>query len=312
MLGGKGYFRGSSVLVSGAAGTGKTSLAASFVDAAARRGEKALYLAFEESPSQIMRNMRSVGLDLEPWVQKGLLRFHASRPSLQGLEMHLLAIHDCVREFKPQVVAINPITNLLTTGNEIEVKSMLTRLIDFLKKEHITALFTSLTGGGSAAEQSEVGVSSLMDTWLLVRNLESGGERNRALYILKSRGMEHSNQVREFVLSNKGLGLVDVYAGSGTVLTGSARLSQEAKDKQEALARQEELARRRRQFEREGRATEAQINILRAGLEAKRGELEKELAEEGLREKVSLQSRQEMAVQRHADEEGKVEAPKRR
>ena len=312
MLGGKGYYRGSSVLVSGGPGTGKTSVAASFVDAAAGRGERVLYFAFEESPSQITRNMRSIGLDLEPWVKKGLLQFHASRPSLQGLEMHLLAVHDFVRDFKPQVVVVDPVANLLNTGSETEVKLMLTRLIDFFKKVQITAMFTSLTGGSSPAEQTEVGVSSLMDTWLLVRNLESGGERNRALYILKSRGMEHSNQVREFVLSNQGIGLVDVYTGGGTVVTGSARLSQEAKEKVEALARREELARRRRQFERESRATEAQIEILRADLEAKRGELEGELAEDGLREKASLRSRQELARQRHADGQGNSQAPKGR
>jgi len=301
MLGGRGFFRGSSILVSGASGTGKTSIGASFVAAAARRGEKALFFAFEESPSQIMRNMRSIGLDLEPWIQKGLLRFHAARPSLHGLEMHLLTIVDLVNEFKPRVVVIDPITNLLTTAEEMEVRSMLTRLVDWLKQKQTTAIFTSLTSAANVAEQSEVGISSIMDTWLLVRNLENGGERNRALYILKSRGMAHSNQVREFVLSDNGISLVDVYVGAGTVLTGSARLAQEAREKAEGVAHQEQSEQHRRQIERECRAAEAQIEDLRASLEAKRAELAKEQDEEALRDKIFLQSRQAMATLRRAD-----------
>ncbi len=308
MLGGKGFYRGSSVLLSGAAGTGKTSVGANFVAAAAGRGEKALYFAFEESEGQIIRNMRSIGLNLEPWVQKGLLRFHASRPTVHGLEMHLMVIHDLVREFKPRMVVIDPITNLLTTASEMELRSMLTRLIDWLKTQQVTAVFTSLTSGGSLAEQSEVGISSLMDTWLLVRNLESGGERNRALYVLKSRGMAHSNQVREFVMSDNGINLVDVYVGSGTVLTGSARANQEAREKAEAVVRQEQLAQQRRQMERECRATEAQIESLRAELEAKRGDLKKELAEEALREKTALRGQHDMATLRQADAEGSAAA----
>ncbi len=309
MLDGEGYYRGSSVLISGGAGTGKTSMGASFVEAAARRGEKGLYFAFEESPSQIIRNMRSIGLDLEPCVKKDLLRFHSCRPSLQGLEMQLLVILDLVKEFKPRVLVIDPITDLLATASEMEVRSMLTRLIDWLKMNQITSIFTSLTAGGNFEEQSEVGISSLMDTWLLVRNLETGGERNRALYVLKSRGMAHSNQVREFVLSDNGISLVDVYVGAGTVLTGSARLSQEAREKEENLARQEQLEHDRRRIERECRATEAQIEILRADMEAKRGELGKVRAEEVLRQKTSLQSRKALAALRHADAPGNSKSP---
>ena len=199
MFGGKGYFRGASVLISGTAGSGKTTLAAAFAQAACQRGERVLYFAFEESQDQILRNMRSVGIALAPWVEKGLLQFHAVRPNLQGLEMHLLDIHDRVRAFKPRVVLIDPVTNLISVGEQLEVRSMLTRLIDYFKVQQITTLFTSLTNADNSPEQSEVGVSSLMDTWLLVRNLEQSGERNRALYVLKSRGMPHSNQVREFV-----------------------------------------------------------------------------------------------------------------
>ena len=205
MLGGKGVFRGSSVLVSGSPGTGKSSIGAAFVDAACRRGERALLFAYEESPAQIVRNMRSIGIDLEPWIKKGLLQIHSSRPTLHGLEQHLVLMHDTVRAFLPAVVAVDPISNLTLDRNEVEVKPTLMRLIDFLKQQQITTLFTSLTaGGGATPEDSQVGVSSLMDTWLLLRNVEFNGERNRTIYVLKSRGMAHSNQVREFVLSDSG------------------------------------------------------------------------------------------------------------
>ncbi|MEO7623438.1 MAG: circadian clock protein KaiC, partial [Gallionella sp.] len=188
MLGGVGYYRGSSVLISGTAGTGKSSLAAHFVDAACRRGERALYFAFEESPSQIIRNMRSIGIDLEPWVKKGLLVFQATRPSFAGLEMQLTMMHKTVNTFKPQVVVVDPMNGFIIGGNEVEVKSMLMRLADFLKTNQITTLFTSLTSGGSPSELTNVAISALIDTWLMLRDIESGGERNRALSILKSRG----------------------------------------------------------------------------------------------------------------------------
>ena len=197
-------YRGSSILVSGTAGTGKTSVAASFVDAACRRGEKALYFAFEESPEQIMRNMRSIGIDLGEWVNKGLLRIHAERPQNTGLEMHLVRMNREVEEFSPTVTVIDPITNLTSIGTYSSIRATLTRLIDTMKTKEITALFTSLTAGGEHAESTDVGISSLMDTWILVRNLETNGARARGLYVLKSRGMAHSNQIREFVLSVAG------------------------------------------------------------------------------------------------------------
>jgi circadian clock protein KaiC len=210
MMGGKGFFRGSSIMLSGTAGTGKSSVAAHFVDAACRRGERCLYFAFEESPRQIVRNMRSIGIDLEPWVSKGLLQFHAARPTYWGIEEVLLAIHKQISAFKPSIVVVDPITNLLMVSTMSEVRSMLTRLVDFLKTQEITAIFTSLTAAGGSLKASETDVSSLMDTWLLLRAIEVGGKWNRALYVLKSRGMEHSNQIREFVLSNDGLRLLDV------------------------------------------------------------------------------------------------------
>jgi len=308
MLGGKGYFRGSSILVSGTAGTGKSSIAAAFVDAAARRGERSLYFAFEESQNQILRNMKSIGLNLEPWVKKGLLQFHASRPSLYGLEMHLLTIYDSVKKFKPRVVVMDPVTNLVTVGTEIEVRSMLTRLIDFFKTEQVTALFPSLTTGDSS--QSEIAISSLMDVWVLLRNIETGGERNRGLYILKSRGMEHSNQIREVLLSSHGIGLVDVYAGPTTVLTGSARIEQVGFEKAEVDRRKAQMDRRQREIDRERGVTEAQVAVLRAGLEAKIEELNQEITEETLLEQVNAKSRFNMAALRQADVEPKSQQRK--
>ena len=302
MLGGKGYFRGSSILVSGSAGVGKSSLAAAFTQAACERGERALYFAFEESPDQITRNMNSLGIHLAPWEEKGLLKFHAVRPNLYGLEMHLLTIHEQVREVKPKVVVIDPITNLVAAGDPLEVRSMLTRLIDFLKAEQVTTMFTSLTSGGSDAEQAEVGVSSLMDTWILLRNLEHGGERNRALYLLKSRGMAHSNQIREFKLSDRGIELVDVYVGPGAVLTGTARVVQEANDTLEATSREEKIARLRHSIERKRRAAEAQAALLRSELEAELEDLNILIDQETLRSQLRIGASEKMASKRMADE----------
>jgi circadian clock protein KaiC len=238
MLGGKGVFRGSSVLVSGSPGTGKSSVGATFVDAACRRGERVLLFAYEESSAQIVRNMGSIGIDLEPWVKKGLLQIHSSRPTLHGLEQHLVMMHDAVSGFHPSVVVVDPISNLSLDRNASEDKPTLMRLIDFLKQLQITTLFTSLTGGGGETpEDSQLGVSSLMDTWLLLRNVEFNGERNRTIYVLKSRGMAHSNQVREFVLSNKGIDLVDVSLGAERVLTGTARVAQEELERAAAVLR---------------------------------------------------------------------------
>lgn len=235
MLGGKGYYRGSSVLISGTAGTGKSSLAAHFVVAACRRGERALYFSFEESPSQIMRNMRSIGLDLEPWVKKGLLVFQATRPSFAGLEMQLTLMHKAVSTFKPQVVVVDPMNGFVSGGNEVEVKSMLLRLVDFLKTEHITSLFTSLTHSGQPGVSDEA-ISSLIDTWLILRNIETGNEHHRVLSILKSRGMAHSHHIREYLLSSRGVELSDLDVGASGVLTGSARLVKKERRPKEALA----------------------------------------------------------------------------
>lgn len=301
MLGGKGYYRGTSILVSGIAGTGKSSLAAHFVDAACRRGEPCVYFATEESPDLIVRNMRGIGIDLGPWVKKGLLRFDATRPTFHGLEMHLLRMHKLVGETNARVVVVDPITSYISLGDTLEVKSMLSRLIDFFKAHQITAFFTSLTEGGSALEQSEVGISSLMDTWILLRHIESNGERNRGIWVLKSRGMAHSNQVREFVFTDHGIDLVDVYLGSAGVLTGTARAAQEAQEKAEALLRRQDLERKQRNLAHRKEALEAKIAALRAEFETEKEELEKDIIEQKQHEGVLEQDRAAMAKSRKAD-----------
>ena len=302
MLGGRGYYRGSSVLVSGTAGTGKSSLCAHFVDAACRRRERCLYVASEESPQQIIRNMRSIGIDLRPWVQKGSLIFHAIRPSFYSLEMHLAILHKMINQFKPQVFVMDPITTFISEGNQLEVKAMLMRLIDFLKQNQITAMFTSLTSGSnSTLEQTSIGISSLMDTWLLLRDIEINGERNRGLYVLKSRGMAHSHQIREFLLTNHGIQLIDVYLGPEGVLTGTARHAQEAQARAAAALRQAESERRRRSLEIKRKDLDAKIAALQAEFENEKQEIEKSLLDDERREQVVAKERKNMARLRKAD-----------
>jgi circadian clock protein KaiC len=296
-----GYYRGSSVLVSGTSGTGKSTLAANFALATCRKNERVLYFAFEESPDQILRNMHSVGIDLQPCIDGGLLQFHATRPSLYGLEMHLVTIYKLIEDFKPRSVIMDPVSNLITVGTITEAKSMLTRLIDFLKSRQITSLFTSLTTAGGSLESTEVGVSSLMDTWILLRYIESAGERNRGLYILKSRGTAHSNQIREFLFTKNGIQLRDVYVGPSGVLTGSARLAQEAQEKAQAVSRQQEIERNTREIERQRQIMEAQISSLKAQFEASKDKLEAAAAQEQTVQKILVKDRQVMAQQRKAD-----------
>lgn len=297
MLGG-GYYRGSTVLASGEAGTGKSSLSAHFAGAACGRGERCLYFAFEESPEQIMRNMRSIGIDLEPWVRKGLLRFHTARPAAYGLETHLATMHKQMDEFKPRCVVIDPVTGFDLVGGYSEIKTMLTRLVDMMKARGITALMTDLTPGGDPAGQTDVGISSLIDTWLVLRNLEQAGERNRGLYIIKSRGMKHSNQVREFVLTARGVDLVDVRLGPEGVLLGSARLADAARERDAALQSAHEARRKRQTLERRRKALEAQIAALRAEFEEEQQATEAAIAEAEHARQAALQAREELAEKR--------------
>ena len=284
MFGGEGFFRGSSILVSGTAGTGKSSIAATFADAACRRGEKCLYFAFEESRDQICRNMRSIGLNLQQWVQRDLLHFETFRPTVFGLESHLANVQRITASHDPRVVIIDPITNFISLGTPAEVKNMLMRLIDCMKTRQITALFTSLTEGGTPVEQSSVGVSSLIDTWLLVRDIEMAGERNRGLYILKSRGMAHSNQIREFVITDHGLELIPVYVGLDGILIGSARVARESEEKAMEASRQERRTRTDQIREERRNALEAEVTALRKRFEAEDKELLERLILEENRE----------------------------
>lgn len=301
MLSGKGFYRGSSILVSGTAGTGKSTLAAHFVEAACLRGERAQFFAFEESQDQIIRNMRSVGIDLERFIRKGLLKFQNARPAVWGLELHLAMIHKAISHFNPSVVVVDPVTNFLAVGDSVETKSMLTRLIDFLKVSQITGMFTSLTSSGGEIEDSEVGVSSLMDAWLLVKNIESNGERNRGLYILKARGIAHSNQVREFVLTDHGIELIDAYVGSAGVLMGSARSSQLAVERAVEVERQHATTRKEQELRRKQELYEAQLVALRGQYESERDAILRELDDERQRLQLVAAQRREIARLRQAD-----------
>jgi len=299
MLGGRGYYRGSSILLSGTAGTGKSSLAAHLAGATCQRGERCLYFSFEESQSQILRNMKSIGLDLEPHVGKGLLKFHSARPTVHGLEMHLVLMHKMIEEFKPSVVIFDPVSNLQTAGTLDDSTSMLIRLIDFLRKNHITGFMISLSSGGNKSlEMTDEGLSSLVDTWLLLRDIEVGGERNRLIYVLKSRGMAHSKQVREFVITSKGIKLVEVYLGPGGVLTGSARLNQENREGAEKQAADDELARKKLALEHRRKVIEAQVETLRSELKIEEEEFLRVEASSRLRDKQLEADRQAMSASR--------------
>jgi circadian clock protein KaiC len=306
MFDGKGFYKGSSILASGTSGTGKTTLAAHFAEAACKKGKRCLYFAFEESPQQITRNMASVGINLAPYLQKRLLMIRSSRPTFYGLEMHLLEMTKLIHSFNPEVVVMDPITNLITVGLASDVRSMLTRLVDYLKSRHITTFFTSLTSPDGNVENTDVGISSLMDTWIVLHDIQSEGERNHGLTIVKSRGMAHSNQLREYRLTANGLHLEDVYLGPQGVLTGAARAAQEAEETAASLSRIEEIDRQKRQIERRRAVVDAQIASLRAGYEAEEDELKKTIAEMGAREKTAAQQRIEIASMRKADKEGNV------
>jgi circadian clock protein KaiC len=303
MLGGKGYFRGSTVMVTGTAGSGKSSLASHFVDASCRRGERSMFFSFEESRAQIIRNMRSVGIDLQPHVSRNLLHFHSTRPTEHGLEMHLVRMHKLIETFKPSVLVVDPISNLQRAGTLEESTNMLIRLIDFLRKKQITGFFISLSSPDRPMEMTEETMSSLVDTWLLLRDIELGGERNRALYVLKSRGMAHSNQVREFLITSGGVKLVPAYLGPSGVLTGSARLSQEARDIAEKQAAKEELERKKLALEHRRKSIKAQIEALRADFKAEEEEFARAASNARLKSERLAADKAAMAKSRRAAQE---------
>jgi circadian clock protein KaiC len=304
MLSGRGFFRGSSILASGTAGTGKTSLSCSFARATCQNNERCLYFAFEESPEQIMRNVRSIGIELQPFVARGLLRFHASRPSLYGLETHLAVMHRQIEAFKPSVVIIDPVTSMITAGLARDARSVLLRLIDYLKGLQVTVFMNSLIHDGNALEQAEVEISSLIDTWLFVRDIELGGERNRGMYILKSRGMAHSNQIREFVLGRQGIELVDVYLGPAGMLTGSARIAQAAKERARETAGRRDVTRQQAVMLSKRKAFEARIAALQAQILAQDQATEHLIADSHANESRDQLERHAMAVSRNADSAG--------
>lgn len=296
MLGPGGFHRGTSILVSGEAGTGKTMIAASMLDAACRRGERCLAFVFEESGDQIARNARSIGLDLGRHVEAGLLRFEAARPSLYGLEMHLARMHRDIERFAPSLVVVDPLSAL--RGPAVELQATLLRMIDMLKSRGITALFTSLREDGELDAESGIGVSSLMDAWVRLLNVEANGERTRTLYVIKARGMHHSNQVREFTMSGNGIALIDAYVGPAGVLTGTARVVQEAEEAAAALRREQEIGRRRREAARRRLSLERQIEELRATLEAAAEEEAVLVNEDALRETVRASERSALVARR--------------
>lgn len=303
MLEGKGYFRGSTILVSGTAGIGKTSTAAHFAEAACKRGERVLYFCFEESPKQLMRNMGSIGIHLEEWVERGLLRFQATRPTLYGLEMHLAVTQKFVNEFKPHVVILDPINTFVSGDKEFEVKTLLMRIVDFLKVHNVTALFTNLTQAEYDHEGSNSGISSLIDTWLFLRDIELNGERNRGMYVLKSRGIANSNQIREFVLTDHGVELRDAYIGANGVLTGSARIAQEAQENSEVLTRKLEIEFKKREIGRKRRELEAKVEAMRAVFGSAEAEAFAIIEKEQETIKQLEQDKTEMAVSRKAKNE---------
>ena len=299
MLNGNGFYRGSSILVSGTAGTGKTSIAAYFADAACKRKERCLYFAFEESPKQIIRNMSSIGIDLQKHIDAGTLRLQSARPTIHGLEMHLVAFHKQVKKFKPHTVILDPITNLVTIGSMSEVKSMLIRLIDFLQIENITVMFTALILDKDTSVQADEGVSSLVDAWILVRDIETNGERNRGIYIMKARGMKHSNQVREFVIKDSGLELVEVYLGPDGILIGSAREAQQLSEVAGIELRNHALSRKDREVKRKQLVLEAKIASLQEEFDSVQEELNKIFVEEDLKKEIMERNRQKLTQNRN-------------
>jgi len=300
MLGPGGFYRGSSILISGEAGTGKTSLSSSLIDAACKRGERCMAFVFEESGAQLCRNARSIGLDLTAHVEAGLLRFEAARPSLFGLEMHLARMHRDLDAFAPSVVVVDPLSALRGPANELQ--ATLLRMIDLLKGRGITAVFTSLRQDNLGEQGDDLGVSSLMDSWIKLLNVEANGERSRTLYVIKARGMSHSHQVREFLMSEHGIALVDAYIGPAGVLTGTARLVQEAKERREALQRRHESERRARETARRRMSIERQIAELQAGLAAIEDEESFLRSEDELRTAILDEERKELSVRRSGAE----------
>jgi circadian clock protein KaiC len=269
MLDGKGFFEGSSILVSGSAGTGKTSIAISLINATCIKKIPGLYCAFEESSSQITRNMRSIGLDIEPYIKSGVLKMYSSRPTIQNLELHLIAIQKIIEEFGPKIIVLDPITNLISEGINTEIRQMLAHFVDFLKSKNITVLFTAaITLETVKSNPSDEGISAMVDTWILVRDIETNSERNRGIYILKSRGMNHSTQVREFVITDDGLSLLPIYISAEGILTGSAKLEHTLQKEEQHKLLQNEIKGRKSEIEKKRKVLKENIALLKTNFES--------------------------------------------
>jgi circadian clock protein KaiC len=310
MLEGKGYYRGSSVLISGVAGTGKSSFSAAFANSICRNGQRCLYISFEESVSQITRNMKSIGIDLKPWIKKDLLRFFVTRPYSCGLETHLVTIYGLINSFKPQAVVIDPISNLKSIDSIKAVKAVFARLIDFLKTQQITTVLTSLLVAGDREAVYEENISSLMDTWILLQNIEIEGEHNRSLSICKSRGMKHSNQRREILLSKEGINLVDVFVGGGKVLSGAARIAQTEKEKIEKILLESEYTLKKHKFAKKCQSITSQIEALKTSLEIAKEEMNQASTLNYLVKEISQEGQHLVSKARMADKHTKKSLPK--
>jgi len=302
MFGGEGIYRGSSILISGTAGTGKSTLAMTFAKASCQRGEPCLFISFEEAPNQIIRNMHSVGFKLDKFLKKELLHFYSTRPTMMGLEEHLYMLQSLIEKNGPQMVIVDPITNLLSISSDLEVKWMFTRLIDYIKRKNITIVMTDLTEQDNFyRESSTVGISSLIDTWIFLRDMENGGEKNKGLYILKARGLNHSNQIREFRITSGGINLLDVYTGPGGVLTGSARIAQMVNDKLEELKRNQQIESKQKQLELMRKHMELKIAEIKAEFAKQETELQQLIEQERVKQQMVEAAKKEMAKSRRAD-----------
>lgn len=302
MLGRRGFYKGTSILVTGMAGTGKTSLAAHMVDAACRRGERCLFFSFEESSEQIIRNMNSIGLDLQQWVDQGLLQFHVTRPSFFGAEMHLLTIQKATEAFNPNLVVLDPVNDLSQVSTAVEVKNLMIRMIDYFKSHAITAVFTSLIQGEQSEKTTDMGISSLMDTWIVLTMIESYGERNRAITVLKSRGMAHSNQMREFQITGQGIEILAVQIGPEGILTGTARLQHKAEVKAEALERNQTIEFKKRDLERKRKIIQTEVETLQAQIEAEEDELQRLVRQEQQRREIQVETNRALKEVRETGE----------
>ena len=302
MLGGAGFYHGSVIMISGTSGTGKTTFMAHFADAACRRNERVVYFSFEESPDQIIRNMSSVGLNLEQWVKKGLLVIESRRTTQCGLDMHLVLAQNLIAGHAPKVVILDPVTSFLDIANSSDVKRIVMKFVDHMKSHGITTMFGSFTPSGLPSEVSVVNISSLIDSWILLRDLENNGERNRGVYILKSRGMNHSNQVREFLISDHGVEICDVYIGTGGVATGGARLNMLAQEKALGIKLQEEIELRQFDLENKRNVLDSKIAAMRAEFAAQEASNLKMIAQDKNRRTQVSADRTAMGKVRNVDE----------